>query len=178
MSNVLHPESRRRSVPHVMPVADYEPPAVGGPRVLPAAPRALARTRQRPPCPAPAALRRGVKRGGEGDAPDDAARAAATFADAALRRVLEVIDHRRPRAHLRGLLAPSLVDSMPAPRRCESGAARLRRVRALPVDARGTAAEVAASYTRGERVHAIACRVEQRPGATGLKWQMVALHIG
>lgn len=174
MSKVLQPESRRGAVPHVTAVADYEPPAVGGPLVLPAPPRA----RRRQPCPAPAALRRGDTRGGPGDARGDAARAAATFADAALRRVLEVIDQRRPRAHLRGLLAPGLVDSMPAPRRCASGAARLRRVRALPVDAGGAAAEVAATYTRGERVHAIACRVERRPGATGLTWQMVALHIG
>ncbi|MBU3707469.1 MAG: hypothetical protein FGM50_12445, partial [Mycobacterium sp.] len=162
MSNVLQPESRHRCVPHVMPVADYEPPAVGGPLVLPAVPRALPRTRRRPPCPAPVVLHRGDTSGGQGDARGDAARAAATFADAALRRVLEVIDQRRGRAHLRGLLAPSLVDSMPAPRRCVSGAARLRRFRALPVDATGTAAEVAASYTRGERVHAIACRVERR----------------
>ena len=174
MSNVLQPESRHRVVPHVVPVADYEPPAVGGPLALPALPR----TPRRPPCPTPATLRRGGKGGAQDGAQKDAARAAATFADAALRRVLEVIDQRRPRAHLRGLLAPSLVDSMPAPRRCASGAARLRRVRALPVDAAGTAAEVAASYTRGERVHAIACRVERRPGAGGLTWQMVALHIG
>ena len=39
-------------------------------------------------------------------------RQAAIFADAALRRVLEVIDRRRPAAQLRPLLAPSLVDSV------------------------------------------------------------------
>lgn len=159
-SNVLQPESRT----HVIPVADYEPPAVGGPPLLPP----VTRVRRRPPCPAP------TVRSVQSVAPS----AAAQFADAALRRVLEVIDQRRPRAHLRGLLAGSLVDSMPA-RRCDSGAARLRRVRAMPVGAGGTAAEVAASYTRGERVHAIACRVEQVPAtATGLRWQVVALHIG
>jgi hypothetical protein len=42
----------------------------------------------------------------------------------------------------------------------------------------GTAAEVAANYTRGERVYAIACRVEQVPTATGPRWQVVALHLG
>jgi hypothetical protein len=42
----------------------------------------------------------------------------------------------------------------------------------------GTAAEVAANYTRGERVHAIACRVEQITGTTGPRWQVVALHLG
>ncbi|NBP86892.1 MAG: hypothetical protein EBU54_17595, partial [Mycobacteriaceae bacterium] len=54
---------------------------------------------------------------------------------------------------------------------------RLRRVSAQPVGD-GTGAEVAASFTRGERVHAIACRVEQVPTATGPRWQMVALHLG
>ena len=39
-------------------------------------------------------------------------RQAAIFADAALRRVLEVIDRRRPAAQLRPMLAPSLVDSV------------------------------------------------------------------
>ena len=39
-------------------------------------------------------------------------RAAAAFADAALRRVLEVIDRRRPLAQLRPLLAAGLVDSL------------------------------------------------------------------
>jgi hypothetical protein len=37
---------------------------------------------------------------------------------------------------------------------------------------------VAANYTRGERVYAIACRVEQVPTATGPRWQVVALHLG
>ena len=39
-------------------------------------------------------------------------RQAACFADAALRRVLEVIDRRRPVAQLHGLLAAGLVDSV------------------------------------------------------------------
>jgi len=37
---------------------------------------------------------------------------------------------------------------------------------------------VAAIYTRDERVRAIACRVEQVATATGVRWQVVALHIG
>jgi hypothetical protein len=37
---------------------------------------------------------------------------------------------------------------------------------------------VAAIYTRDERVRAIACRVEQVTTTTGLRWQVVALHIG
>jgi hypothetical protein len=119
----------------------------------------------------------------------DDARAAAIFADAALRRVLEVIDRRRPLAQLRPLLDGALVDTLlPAARRGDGvgsarrgegvGSARLRRVRAQSVRADGTAAEVAANYTRGERVYAIACRVEQVPTATGPRWQVVALHLG
>lgn len=107
-------------------------------------------------------------------------RAAGGFADAALRRVLEVIDRRRPLAQLRPLLAGGLVDSLlPAVVRQERRSpARLRRLRIQPVGADGTAAEVAATYTRDERVHAIACRVQQMPTPTGLRWQVVALHIG
>ena len=68
---------------------------------------------------------------------------------------------------------------LPAARRGDGvGSARLRRVRAQSVRVDGTAAEVAANYTRGERVHAIACRVEQITGTTGPRWQVVALHLG
>jgi hypothetical protein len=107
-------------------------------------------------------------------------RAAAGFADAALRRVLEVIDRRRSLAQLRPLLAAGLVDSLlPAVARNDgNGAARLRRLRVQPVGTDGSAAEVAAVYSRDERTHAIACRVEQVATPTGLRWQVVALHIG
>ena len=105
------------------------------------------------------------------------------FADAALRRVLEVIDRRRSVAQLRPLLAPGLVESVPslgpsAPG--HEGAAVLRRVGLQPVACGGpeTAAEVFGSYTRGRRVHAIACRVEQAPAGNGTRWLVVALHIG
>ena len=78
------------------------------------------------------------------------------------------------------LLDGALVDTLlPAARRGDGvGSARLRRVRAQSVRADGTAAEVAANYTRGERVYAIACRVEQVTGTTGPRWQVVALHLG
>ena len=36
------------------------------------------------------------------------------------------------------------------------------------------AAEVFGSYSRGHRMHAIACRMEMGAG----RWQVVALHIG
>jgi hypothetical protein len=109
-------------------------------------------------------------------------RQAAIFADAALRRVLEVIDRRRPAAQLRPLLAPSLVDSVVSVGRAAAvagheGAAVLRRMRLQPVGHRvpENAAEVFGTYSRGDRIHAIACRVERAPSG---RWLMVALHIG
>jgi hypothetical protein len=105
-------------------------------------------------------------------------RQAAIFADAALRRVLEVIDRRRPLAQLRPLLAPSLVDSVLSVRRAPTGgqgAAVLRRMRLQPVGHPATAAEVFGCYSRADRIHAIACRVEQNADT---RWLVVALHIG
>jgi Family of unknown function (DUF6459) len=112
-------------------------------------------------------------------------RQAASFADAALRRVLEVIDGRRPVAQLHGLLAAGLVDSVlsangPAAGRlaADDGAvAVLRRLRLQAVgDQHGfAAAEVFGSYSRGRRMRAIACRIER---VTAGRWQVVALHIG
>jgi hypothetical protein len=150
----------------VRPVVDYEPPAFGRPPVLPPVtalrPRAGRPGRPEPPW----------------SGPDT--RAAAAFADAALRRVLEVIDRRRPLSQLRPLLASGLVDSLltGAARGTERGPARLRRVIAQTSSPDGTAVEIAASYTRGEHVHAIACRIEQVRCATGGSWQVVALHLG
>lgn len=62
-------------------------------------------------------------------------------------------------------------------RRTAGDPARLRRVHAQPISPDGDVAEVAAHYTRGGRVHAIACRVEQVNTATGPRWQVVALHL-
>jgi hypothetical protein len=104
-------------------------------------------------------------------------RQAASFADAAMRRVLEVIDRRRPIAQLNGLLAAGLVDSVLSANRLidsQSGVAVLRRVRLQAVTGPKTAAEVFGSYSRGPRMHAIACRIELAAG----RWQVVALHIG
>ncbi len=75
------------------------------------------------------------------------------------------------------VLATGLVDSLPAGS-AGDGAARLRRVVAQITDPRGSAAEVAASYSRGARVGAIACRVELLGTPTDPRWQLVALHIG
>jgi hypothetical protein len=94
--------------------------------------------------------------------------------------VLEVIDRRRSLAQLRPLLAAGLVDSLLSAVAGHDGhgAARLRRLRVQPVGTNGSAAEVAAIYSRDDRSHAIACRVEQVATPTGLRWQVVALHIG
>ena len=151
----------------VSPVVDYEPPAFGSP---PALPPAAARRPHPAPQPQPPPV----------PVDDGRARAAAAFVDAALRRVLEVIDRRRPLAQLRPLLAAPLVDSLlsaPGGREPEQ-AAQLRRVRAQVTRADGTAAEAAAYYTRGRRAHAIACRIETVVTATGPRWQVVALHLG
>jgi len=158
-ANVLQP---------VCPVVDYEPPAFGAPPELPPA----TGLRYRPTAPATAPDTSGAHRRPPSDA--------ALFADAALRRVLEVIDRRRSLAQLRPLMANGLVDSLlsAAGRGGSGDPARLRRVRAQTVRSDGTAAEIAASFSRGDRVHAIACRVEQVMTATGPRWQVVALHLG
>jgi len=169
----------------VTPVVDYEPP-----------------TRDVPPCrrPSHASLRRRgahapLRRhaGPPATAPRPPAagvavssarmQQAAAFADAALRRVLEVIDRRRPAAQLRPVLAPGLLDSVLAVGRASpahEGAAVLRRTRLQPAGHGDpeAAAEVFGSYSRGARVHAIACRVEQVNAGGRIRWQVVALHIG
>jgi len=165
-------------------VVDCEPPARDVRQCRPPSPTALRRrnaaVQQRHSNQPPAAA-----------APAMSApmRQAASFADAALRRVLEVIDRRRPVAQLRGLLAGGLVDSVLAANRLgtnrlgsnrmgasDDGVAVLRRLRLQSVGATDglAAAEVFGSYSRGGRMHAIACRIERIAG----RWQVVALHIG
>jgi hypothetical protein len=106
-------------------------------------------------------------------------RAAAVFADATLRRVLEVTDRRRPVAALKSLLTPAVADavatlvSTPA----SGGTAVLRRMRirtAALSDGEASAVEVFGTYTRGHRVHALAGRIEVVDG----RWRMVALQLG
>jgi hypothetical protein len=149
----------------VIPVVDYEP----------ALPRTSNGTPKHPG-PAEAAQSPGTT----GSFAEGQVRTATAFADATLRRVLEVIDRRRPLAQLRPLLAAGLLDSLllGADRGPGRSAAQLRRVRVQLSGPAGDAAEVAATYTRGGRSHAIACRMEQVLTVTGSRWQMIALHLG
>lgn len=102
-------------------------------------------------------------------------RAAVAFADAALRRVLEVIDRRRPVAQLRPLLAPALIETvLTMTRSPHSAAATLRRIRLRMVEDGGPAAEVFGTYSRGQRIRAIAARI----AVEGDRWRIVALQIG
>jgi hypothetical protein len=160
----------------VEPVADYEPPT----RDVPPCRQAVQRRTPRPPRRPYSERRVPVATATVLSVP---MRQAAVFADAALRRVLEVIDRRRPVAQLRPLLVPSLIDpvwSVSAANQANDGAAVLRRMRLQPIGQRDheAAAEIFGSYSRGERMHAIACRVEKLATGTGARWQVVALHIG
>ncbi|WP_193043921.1 Rv3235 family protein [Mycolicibacterium baixiangningiae] len=147
------------------PVVDYEPAPTGLPATAcpPPSPAALHRRTPRMLRPAPCP-----------DAEPAAPRAAAVFADVALRRLLEVLDRRRPLVHLKPLLAPPLLDAVGTLCRVRYGnPAKLRRVRLR--SAGPSAAEVSATYTRGDRVRAIAARVELTGDG---RWQVVALQIG
>ncbi len=113
--------------------------------------------------------------------PSALSRHAAGFADAALRAILEVIDRRRSPAHLRALLSAGLVDSVTSYARSVSGgttSAVLRRVRLQAVGPDELAFEVSATYSRGQRAHALACRVQRGATGHGETWQVVALHLG
>lgn len=156
----------------VAPVVDYEPP-----------PRAVGH--QKPPLSVSRRVARPPHRPSDNRHPvavSPALRTAATFADAALRRVLEVVDRRRSPAQLRPLLTAGLVDSVSKrPTAADAtSAAVLRRVRLQVVgpDDPPAALEVFGTYTRGRRTHAVACRVEPVTGDHQSRWQVVALHIG
>jgi Family of unknown function (DUF6459) len=171
----------RRETFAVTPVVEYEPERQSMPRNVPQC-RPSSHATLRRAAPAPRRPYSG-RPAGQPEAASVAVlspsmRQAAIFADATLRRVLQVIDRRRPLAQLRPLLAPSLVDSVGSVGRGSAGregAAVLRRMRLQPVGHPATAAEVFGCYSRGDRIHAIACRVEQ---GADTRWLVVALHIG
>src|ERR1700712_1034039 len=165
----------------VTPVTDYEPPVVGV-------------ETSSPPCaPNRPALHRPTSRGRHLHSlphpvevvPSERLRLAAAFTDAALRSILEVMDRRRPAIQLRPLLAGGLADTVASFTRAmptRDAAAVLRRVHLQAVVDSGAGQELAyeasASYSRGERVHAMACRVQRVATPRGERWQVVALHIG
>jgi hypothetical protein len=153
-------------IPHspllTTPIIDCEPPPVGITACPPPSPAALHRRTPRP--------LRSVPRPTPDPMPP---RAALVFADAALRRVLEVVDRRRPIAQLRPLVAPALIDAVIALTRApHTAAATLRRVRVRMVDAE--AAEVFGTYSRGPRLLAVAARIELHRE----RWRIVALQLG
>lgn len=155
-------------------VVDYEPPALASEPCAPPTPTTLRRTATRVrPLHAPHPVVEAP--------PSQRLRSAGGFADAALRGVLEVLDRRRPATHLRPLLAGGLADAVTSFHRTATtqvAAAVLRRVRLQPTDRREQAFEVTATYSRGSRLHAIACRIDLVPDAPGDRWQVTALHIG
>jgi hypothetical protein len=148
------------------PIIDCEPPPVGITACPPPSLAALHRRTTRPLRPVPGPVPR------EPLPP----RAALLFADAALRRVLEVVDRRRSVAQLRPLVSPALIDAVTALARTpQIAAATLRRVRVrMVVDDDTTQAEVFGTYTRGPRTMAIAGRIEYREN----RWRIIALQIG
>jgi hypothetical protein len=159
--------STRIDIDLTAPIVDYEPPPVATDTVA----RAIDRLRVLPDP--------GVESPVEYPLETPPPTAALMFADAALRRVLEVSDRRRPLAQLRPLVTPTLFDAMsswPHHTRTE-GTAALRKVRlrtAREQDGLPTAVEVFATFSRGPRLHAAAGRIEM----VGGRWQFVALQLG
>jgi hypothetical protein len=148
------------------PIIDCEPPPVGITACPPPSPAALHRRTAR-------SLRSVPRQVPRDPLPP---RSALVFADAALRRVLEVADRRRPIAQLRPLVAPALIDTVIGLTRApQTAVATLRRVRVRMVDGdEENQAEVFGSYTRGPRSLAIAARIELHRD----RWRIVALQLG
>ena len=154
------------------PIIDCEPPPVGITACPPPSSAALHRRTTRSLRPVPRPISDPMP-----------PREALVFADAALRRVLEVVDRRRPIAQLRSLVTPALIDTVTALTRAphaggnarpegKATAATLRRVRLRMVD--GDAAEVFGTYSRGPRVLAVAARIELHRD----RWRIVAVQLG
>lgn len=160
---------KRAAQPLTAPVIDCEPPALplgGPPPDIPTA-----------PCPTPTVLHGHSPRRLRLVSPEPARQlqpGAAQFADMALRRVLEVVDRRRPPSQLRSLMSQLLLDAVVASTASRHvTTASLRRVGLRPA-ASPEAAELFATYTRGARVRAIAGRIELRSD----RWQLTALQLG
>ncbi|MBB4853276.1 hypothetical protein HNP40_000642 [Mycobacteroides chelonae] len=152
---------------YVTRVADYEPAPVLA--SLPAAchvprPARLHQSRARPA---------GIERQAHLREPSPPPQAVA-FADAAMRRVLEAMDRRRPIAQLRPLLddGPLSAVMARASRTPATTAARLSKIRVRRCG--DAAAEIFGTFQRGGRVKAFAGRIQSVKG----NWLVVALQLG
>ncbi|WP_423487955.1 Rv3235 family protein [Mycobacteroides sp. PCS013] len=99
---------------------------------------------------------------------------AVAFADAAMRRVLEVMDRRRPVTQLRPLLSDGPLSAVMArsSRTPVTAAARLSKIRVRRCA--DDAAEIFGTFERGGRVRAFAGRIQSVRGS----WLVVALQLG
>ncbi|MCJ0903561.1 Rv3235 family protein [Rhodococcus sp. ARC_M6] len=108
---------------------------------------------------------------------DPVAPGADIFWNTSLRLVLEVLDQRRNPGHLKALLSPTVLELVRRlaisdnPTR-DLGVARTHRTHVHA--ASPSAAEVCATYQRGNRTFAIAARIENT-NAEG--WIVTALHV-
>lgn len=152
---------------YITRVADYEPAPVLA--SLPAAchsprPARLHQSRTRP-----AGIERQAHLREQSPPPQ-----AVAFADAAMRRVLEVMDRRRPIVQLRPLLADGPLSAVMArsSRAPATTAARLSKVRVRRCA--DDTAEIFGTFERGGRVKAFAGRIQSVRG----NWRVVALQLG
>jgi len=177
---------------HVRRLPRSEPPAVGGYE------HRCAGTRATAPTGGGGAVRRSgstvsAPRTGPHSGRSSAARttapgaprtgaAARHVADRTLRLALEVIDGRRQATSLRAVLAPSVVGLVGAlstaavPGR-SLGAAVVRTVHVRPVGDDTDDVEMFGTYTRGNRVFAVAGRLTARRSASTPAWTLTALRL-
>ena len=174
------PERTIMQVPHrfISPAPHFEPPTRNG--VHPLGRRRVAEPRvgttRRSPHDGRSPRRTLPRPNVENAAPPELRR----FTEHSLRLTLEVLDGRRPPAHLRPLLTksvhdlvPALVRSAPAGRRLGGAILTRIHIRVVQVDA----AEVFGTYNRGGRVFALAARIERGKGAHPAGWAITSLQI-
>ncbi|MFC9514247.1 Rv3235 family protein [Nocardiaceae bacterium NPDC056970] len=167
-------------VPHrfISPAPQFEPPTriTAHPPGQRSAPEPRAGAARRSPHDGRSPRTHVPRAGAESSAPPELRR----FTEHTLRLTLEVLDGRRPPAHLRPLLTPSVNDLVPALVRSASasrrlGGATLTRIHVRVV--RADAAEVFGTYNRGGRVFAVAARIERGKGAHPAGWAITSLRI-
>ncbi|TDZ95521.1 Rv3235 family protein [Mycobacteroides salmoniphilum] len=152
---------------YVTRVADYEPAPV--PASLPPACQSPRPARLRQSRARPAGIERQTHLREQSPPPQ-----AVAFADAAMRRVLEVMDRRRPIVQLRPLLADGPLSAVMARSSCTptTTAARLCKIRVRRCA--DDTAEIFGTFERGGRVRAFAGRIQSVRG----NWLVAALQLG